>query len=139
MRITRSSYGHGKASDIAERKPSWCSTSNKLNQWWKIDFGEKKGVLPSAYTLQHGWSGVSGALRNWVLEGSKDGKVWSTLMNHVDDETLTKGYATATWKINDVSTSYRYLRVRQTNKNSAGKDSLRLCGFEVYGQLVLND
>ncbi|XP_028393551.1 coiled-coil domain-containing protein 18-like [Dendronephthya gigantea] len=139
MKITRSSYGHGKASDVAERKGSWCSTSNKTNQWWKIDFGEKRSVLPSAYTLQHGWSGVSGALRNWVLEGSRDGKVWHILANHVNDDTLDKGYAAATWKIDDVSTAYRFLRVRQTGKNEAGKDSLRLSGLEVYGQLVLND
>ena len=78
-------------------------------------------------------------MRTWVLEGSRDGKEWFTLINHVNDEALTKGYAAATWKIKDVSTPYRCLRVRQTGKNSAGKDSLRLCGFEVYGQLVLNE
>jgi valyl-tRNA synthetase len=61
------------------------------------------------------------------------------LRNHVNDETLDKGYAAATWKIDDVNKPYRYLRVRQTGKNEAGKDSLRLSGFEVYGQLVLND
>ena len=52
VKITRSSYGHGKASDVADRKGSWCSTSNKANQWWKIDFGDKRSILPSAYTLQ---------------------------------------------------------------------------------------
>jgi hypothetical protein len=52
VKITRSSYGHGKASDVADRKGSWCSTSNKASQWWKIDFGEKRSILPSAYTLQ---------------------------------------------------------------------------------------
>ncbi len=82
---------------------------------------------------------MSGALRNWVLEGSRDSKVWHILRNHVNDETLDKGYAAATWKIDDVNTAYRYLRVRQTGKNEAGKESLRLSGFEVYGQLVLND
>ena len=54
VKITRSSYGHGKASDVADRKGSWCSTSNKANQWWKIDFGEKRSILPTAYTLQVG-------------------------------------------------------------------------------------
>ena len=54
VKITRSSYGHGKASDVAERKGSWCSTSNKANQWWKIGFGEKRSIRPSAYTLQVG-------------------------------------------------------------------------------------
>ena len=57
----------------------------------------------------------------------------------MNDETLDKGYAAATWKIDDDSTAYRHLRVRQTGKNEAGKDSLRLSGIEVYGQLVLND
>lgn len=72
-------------------------------------------------------------------EGSREGKVWHILRHHVNDETLDKGYAAATWKIDDVTTAYRYLRVRQTGKNEGGKDSLRLSSIELYGQLQLNE
>ena len=133
--VSRSSYGHGKAMDVADRKASWCSTSNKPNQWWKIDFGDKTAVNVAAYSLRHGWSGSAGALRNWSLEGSNDNKRWGTLIQHRNDATLNGKYAFATWKVDAGEAYYRYLRVRQTGKNSAGTHALRLCGMEVYGQI----
>ncbi|XP_032238620.1 repetitive organellar protein [Nematostella vectensis] len=135
--ITRSSYGHGKATDAADRRPSWCSTSNKPNQWWKIDFGDKRTVVANGYRLRHGWSGNAGALRHWVLEGSMDGRRWLLLKQHENDDSLNSAYASGYWKLENITTGYRFVRVRQTGPNSTGTNALRLCGFEVYGKIVI--
>lgn len=137
--ISRSSCGHGRATDVANRKPSWCSTSNKPNQWWKIDFGEKRLVIPTAYSLRHGWTGNAGALRHWVCEGSLDGRKWTVLRQHINDESINTAYGYGYWKIpNDDQAAYRFIRVRQTGLNSSGRHALRLCGFEVYGKLEID-
>lgn len=136
--ISRSSYGHGRATDVANRKPSWCSTSNKPNQWWKIDFGEKRVVIPTAYSLRHGWSGNAGALRHWVCEGSLDGRKWIVLRQHINDDTINTAYGYGYWKLpNEEHNAYRFIRVRQTGLNSSGRHALRLCGIEVYGKLEI--
>ncbi|KAK3707886.1 hypothetical protein QZH41_005756 [Actinostola sp. cb2023] len=137
--INRSSYGHGRATDVANRRPSWCSTSNKPNQWWKVDFGDKRLIAPTAYSLRHGWSGSAGALRHWVFEASVDGRKWVVLRQHINDETIATPYGFGYWKVsNEEDKGYRFVRVRQTGVNSSGKYALRLCGIEVYGKLMID-
>jgi hypothetical protein len=39
-------------------------------------------MYPTAYSVRHGLAGPGRALRNWVLEGSSDGKTWMPLREH---------------------------------------------------------
>jgi len=41
------------------------------------------------YTLRHSRGYSNSALRNWLLQGSKDGLNWTTLVTHTDDQRLT--------------------------------------------------
>jgi E3 ubiquitin-protein ligase HECTD1 len=45
-------------------------------------------LVPSCYTLRHARGYGRSALRNWQLQVSKDGQIWQTLFNHVDDCSL---------------------------------------------------
>jgi hypothetical protein len=104
-----------------------------------VDFGPKRLVWPKAYGLRHGYSSGSNFLRNWVLEGSVDGQHWCLLSEHSEDKGLIDtGYAAHTWMLEKPppASGLRYLRVKQTGRNSSHAFDLYLSGFEVYGRLL---
>ena len=45
-------------------------------------------VIPNAYTLRHARGYGRSALRNWQFQVSKDGVTWTTLYDHLDDQSL---------------------------------------------------
>ncbi|KAK6057909.1 hypothetical protein COOONC_04534, partial [Cooperia oncophora] len=96
-------------------------------------------LYPTAYTLRHARGYGRSALRNWLLQGSKDKQVWEVLVAHSDDISLGDPGSTATWPIEDDRTKgpFRYLRIAQNGKNSSGQTCyLSVSGFEVYGEIV---
>lgn len=56
-------------------------------------------IIPTCYTLRHARGYGRSALRNWLLQGSKDGTTWTTLVTHVDDTSLHEPGSTASWPI----------------------------------------
>ena len=56
--------------------------------WFFIDLG--LWVIPSAYTLRHARGYGRSALRNWLIQVSKDSQTWLTLMTHSDDSSLNE-------------------------------------------------
>ncbi|EPB74190.1 Sad1 / UNC-like protein [Ancylostoma ceylanicum] len=107
------------------------------NANFTIDLGVL--IYPTAYTLRHARGYGRSALRNWLLQGSKDKQVWEVLVAHADDTSLGDPGSTATWPIEDDRTKgpFRYLRVAQNGKNSSGQTYyLSISGFEVYGEIV---
>ena len=106
-------------------------------------------VLPTHYSL---WTHQgAGLLRNWVLEGSKDGSKYTILREHVNDgglaETSSKVFAISSffsffskfnilnfqfsWPITPGTDFYRFLRIRMTGKSSQNDYYLTLSAFEV--------
>mmetsp|Transcript_4271 Transcript_4271/g.15743 ORF Transcript_4271/g.15743 Transcript_4271/m.15743 type:complete len:509 (-) Transcript_4271:75-1601(-) len=134
--VTRSSDGTGRAIDAAGRVGTKSYTDGVPNSWWQFDLGPTRTVLPSRYTLRHGSKQNTNVLRSWILEASNDGRDWTLLKAHKNDETLHgTGFATASWPIEDADQAFRHFRVRQTGPNSTGDDYLVLSGFELYGTL----
>ena len=93
--ITRSSSAKGSASDAAalafsnsctRRTPVIDSNGNHTN-WYMFDFKNLR-ILPTHYSLRHGWKQGKFCLRSWKLEGSINGTSWVTFCQHTDDETL---------------------------------------------------
>jgi len=74
-------------------------------------------------------------LRNWSLQGSNDGKNWTLLKKHVNDNTLNSNFGTASWPVKEATRNFRHFRVLQTGHNSSGNNFLSLSGFELYGEL----
>ena len=56
------------------------------NAWFAVDMG--LWVYPSSYTLRHSRGYGRSALRNWLVQVSKDGKEWTTIRTHEADSAL---------------------------------------------------
>lgn len=122
------------ATAVAGREAVRCVTRNIPNSFFIIDL-KTASVIPNYYSLRHYSSWDVEALRHWVIEGSVDGKKFTILRNHVDDETLRQKGQVAAWKIDSSQQRYRLFRIRQTGLNSNKHNYLALSGFEIYGQL----
>jgi len=106
--------------------------------WFSVDFTPiNLRILPSHYTLKHGYDIPEHFLRHWDFLGSKDGENWVILKSHSSDANLRgQGYSTHTWKIdNHDNQYYSHFRIRQTGVNSSEGHHLVCCGFEIYGDV----
>jgi hypothetical protein len=121
---------------VVGRETVRCVSANKPDQWFIIDFKEKR-IQPSHYTMRHYSSWDLEALRNWRFEGSNDGRNWVILRTHIEDKGLDFKGATHTWPIENQRGAYSMFRVYQTGNNSNNHLYLALSGFEVYGKLYL--
>jgi hypothetical protein len=94
-------------------------------------------IIPSHYTLRHGFDNSDEVLRNWVLEASVDGTAFVELSTHTNDAKLVAaGGSTASWPIaaRRGGAAYSYFRVRITGDNSPRfANRLMMAGFELYG------
>ncbi|VDM61213.1 unnamed protein product [Angiostrongylus costaricensis] len=127
----------GKPEDVLSRdvNPINCHSSDDRNANFTIDLGIL--IYPTAYTLRHARGYGRSALRNWLLQGSKDKQVWEVLVAHSDDTSLGDPGSTATWPIEDDRRPFRYFRIAQNGKNSSGQTYyLSISGFEIYGEIV---
>lgn len=121
-------------------EPFW--TRNEQNSWIEIDFGSSQSVIPTAYTLRHGFNKARDGIRNWVLEGSIDQEFYDILRCHSDDKHLGNApFDTHTWSLqNPRGQKYRYLRLRQIGKGAGDepkfKHQFTISGVEFYGWLV---
>jgi len=110
-------------------------TDHKSGSWMAVDL--KRLLAPTHYCLRSSKHANSHKLRNWRLEGSKDGSSWKCLREHVNDFSLadTK-FSVASWPIENADTAvFRHFRVYQTCKNSSGDNHLMCAGIELYGML----
>lgn len=134
--VTWSSIEKGRSAAIFEREPSECWTQDVPSSWFTVDLGAGRSLRITAYTLRHGGGTKQDLIRNWTLKGSLDGKEFTTLMRHKDDESLSTPFATMTWTISGVSQAYRYFKIIQTGHNSSKHNFLSIGGVEFYGELI---
>ncbi|XP_074622553.1 uncharacterized protein LOC141880868 isoform X2 [Acropora palmata] len=139
--VTRSSDREGHAEDLLKdqvKRGTVSGTKDKEGSSWCVDLTEKYVLYLTHYTLRHGRERSMSVLLNWRLEGSLDGRTWTTLKNHEDDHGLKKDrpYCTCTWAIDGDSNAFRYFRIFQTGKNSSGRFGIFLSGIELYGVLI---
>lgn len=118
-----------------------CWTKNELNSWFEFDFGETTTVMPTAYTLRHGFDKARDGIRNWVLEGSNDHDCYDILRCHSNDTNLGNApFDTHTWALqNATGKAYRYLRLRQIGPGAAAESKFKyqftISGVEFYGMM----
>ena len=127
---------------------SWfnCMTKDEEGSWFAVDFGERRRVQPTHYSLKQ-LQYAHHSLQSWVLEGSAEDNDapaddgWMVLSEINDDTTLSTehGYE-STWPVEmqaaTVATGFRHFRIRQTGTNKAGTFELSLTGFELYGSMT---
>jgi len=133
------SLPYGRLEDILSRDTSAlnCHTNDDRKAWFAIDLGV--WIIPTCYTLRHARGYGRSALRNWLLQVSKDGSNWTTLYTHTDDTSLNEPGSTASWPLTsgDESQGWRHVRIQQTGKNASGQTHyLSLSGLELYGTVT---
>ena len=132
VKITSSGDGYNSAYNVADFywKDYWIS-NNQEGAWIKFDF-LKRSVLLTGYTIKSDGNGA-GHLLGWSIEGSNDNNVWVKIDSQSTNE-LNQNYVTKSFPCK-AEESYRYIRLKQTAKNSSGMDSMMLSNLEFFGEL----
>ncbi|KAK8848292.1 hypothetical protein M9Y10_019352 [Tritrichomonas musculus] len=107
------------------------------NMWLKYDFVDRK-VCPTSYTIKSRHNYNDHHPRSWVIEGSNtdsesDWTILDERNNYNGIEGMNVCYA---FEMKEQTEFYRYLRIRQTGKNSSNYDYLCLSGLEYFGRLL---
>ena len=127
--------------NVVGRSVVRCVTSAEPTAWICIELSHC-WVQPTAYTLRHYVSWDTECMRNWVLEGSRDGKLFGPLSIHVNDAAINGIGATHTWRIqlpraaSSLHNYFRFFRLTLTGPNNNNHLYLACSGFELYGDLL---
>jgi hypothetical protein len=135
MNATGSSLERGSVSNLLDENALELWTQNVPASYFCIDFMRYR-VTPLAYALRHGHNHKRDYLRNWDFQGSNDGKLWTTLRRHSNDDSLNGPFDVKVFALlTPPAVPYQFFRIIQTGHNSSGNNFLVLSGFEVFGEL----
>eukprot|EP01045_Picozoa_sp_COSAG04_P004561 COSAG04_NODE_200_length_20490_cov_33.582021_2_plen_3075_part_00 len=126
---------------VGRSDDGYCYTSNERNQWFCVDLGEGRTVVPTYFCLRNDQAG-SYPLRNWTLQGktAENDADWVDIQRYSNDETLARvAYSVGAWPIEGEARAFRHFRIHQHGDNGNGSGHLMCCGFELYGQLTMED
>lgn len=134
VRVTSTAISDGDSHLFVEHQfanQNW-TVDDKTSTFFAVELPAPLSI--THYTLRHGdKEDFAYSLRNWVLEGSADGKIWTTLSSHDEDASLRGNYQSHTWPLLNRAPPCRHFRVMVARKNEAGTFHLVICGFELYG------
>lgn len=124
VKVTSSSVNSNffpKNSVDLENEENYFQTKNEQNSWLKYDFGDRK-VCPSHYTIRSRPNDgkINHHPKSWVIEGSNtdNDNDWQILDSRNDITVLEGAKLKHTFDIKNKKGSFRYLRIRQTGRNS---------------------
>uniref|UniRef100_A0A0D9WFC6 BTB domain-containing protein n=1 Tax=Leersia perrieri TaxID=77586 RepID=A0A0D9WFC6_9ORYZ len=107
----------------------------KMCSWWMVDIGQDHQLMCNYYTLRQ--DGSTTFMRSWVLQGSMDGRSWTSLRVHEDDQTICQPGQFASWPITGPSAllPFQYFRVMLTGPATGVSNTwnLCICFLELYG------
>ena len=115
-------------------------TNDLPNSWICFEF-INHFIIPTHYTLKSEKSnGVNGRHpKSWVIEvsnNSNDANGWITIDTQRNNSSLNGSNYVHTFSIkNKVTDRYKFIRIRQTDKNFHGNNLLLLDSIEFYGQI----
>ncbi|KAK2660876.1 hypothetical protein Ddye_007409 [Dipteronia dyeriana] len=103
--------------------------------WWMVDIGQDHQLMCNYYTLR--MDGSRAYIRFWNFQGSMDGRTWTNLRVHENDQTLCKPGQFASWPITGPNAllPFRFFRVVLTGPTTDASNPLNLCIclLELYG------
>lgn len=103
--------------------------------WWMIDLGLDHQLMCNYYTLRQ--DGSKAFMRYWNFQGSSDGKNWTNLRVHENDQTLSKPGQFASWAVTGPNAllPFRYFRVALMGPTTDDINpwTLCICFLELYG------
>ncbi|WOG97717.1 hypothetical protein DCAR_0417058 [Daucus carota subsp. sativus] len=107
----------------------------KVSSWWMVDIGNDHQLICNHYTLRQ--DGSRAFIRSWNFQGSVDGKNWTNLRVHENDQTICKPGQFASWPVTGSNSllPFRFFRVCLTAPTSDDTNqwSLCTCFLELYG------
>ncbi|KAM7521310.1 hypothetical protein LguiB_020272 [Lonicera macranthoides] len=105
------------------------------SSWWMIDVGPDHQLMCNYYTLR--LDGSKGFIRCWNFQGSSDGKNWTNLRVHENEQTICKPGQFASWPIMGPNAllPFRFFRVVLTAPTTDDRNpwAFCICFFELYG------
>ena len=110
------------------------SETEESNSWVEIKF-TSAWIIPTMFVIAD--SPNVFRLRNWEVQGSRDGKSYETLDSHKDDQTFQNQCQIEAFKPKQrPHRSYRIFRIQQTGNLTNGElqgVNLRVGRFEIFG------
>ncbi|GJX12824.1 BTB/POZ domain-containing protein, partial [Tanacetum coccineum] len=103
--------------------------------WWMVDLGPDHQLMCNYYTFRQ--DGSKAFMRRWNFQGSSDGKNWTNLRVHENDQTVTKPGQFASWAVTGPNAllPFRYFRVALMGPTTDDINpwTLCICFLELYG------
>ncbi|XP_070028530.1 BTB/POZ domain-containing protein At2g30600 isoform X1 [Nicotiana sylvestris] len=103
--------------------------------WWMVDVGQDHQLMCNYYTLRQDGSGAF--MRRWNFQGSLDGKSWTNLRIHENDQTICKPGQFASWPITGPNAllPFRFFRLLMTAPTTDDTNPWNccICFLELYG------
>ncbi|KAE8659813.1 BTB/POZ domain-containing protein [Hibiscus syriacus] len=95
--------------------------------WWMVDIGQDHQLMCNYYTLRQ--DGSRAYIRNWKFQGSMDGRAWTDLRVHENDQTMCKPGQFASWPANGPNAllPFRFFRVLLTGPTMDASNRWNLC------------
>jgi hypothetical protein len=127
--------GHA-AKNVADFGTNSCFYSvNEPNQWICFDFKAMK-IRPTHYSIRMCSPGPNSyQLKNWVIEGSRDGTSWNEIDRRENNTDLNRSCAMETFNVCKVDT-FRLIRFRQIGLNHQYDNLMIFTAFELFGSLI---
>jgi len=109
-------------------------TRSATNSWIIITLAKPIQFMITQYRIKAGKCD-SHYPRNWVLEGSLDGKSWNLLSKHVNDTSLKEPNGIGKW---DIKTPHYFdkFRINETGPESSNSYYLLFQSIEFYGKVT---
>ncbi|XP_050157203.1 BTB/POZ domain-containing protein At2g30600 isoform X2 [Malus sylvestris] len=103
--------------------------------WWTVDIGADHQLICNYYTLRQ--DGSRAYMRYWNFQGSLDGKTWTNLRAHENDQTICKPGQFASWPVigQNALLPFRFFRVVLTGPTADASNpwNFCICFLELYG------
>jgi hypothetical protein len=93
-------------------------------------------VRPNRYCLSFPATDTCHRPANWTLSASLDGKAWTTLCTHVEDQALISA-TRASWPVLKRDQAFKHFQLTSTDHGGDSEPCFHVCGFELYGQVRL--
>ncbi|WVZ82987.1 hypothetical protein U9M48_030182 [Paspalum notatum var. saurae] len=113
-----------------------CIEDGKKCSWWMVDIGKDHQLMCNYYTVRQ--DGSTTFMRCWVLQGSMDGRSWTSLRVHENDPTICHPGQFASWPVvgPPALLPFRFFRVVMTGPATGCASNawnLCICFLELYG------
>ncbi|CAM9685306.1 unnamed protein product, partial [Phaeothamnion confervicola] len=138
VRVTSSGMEVGTEAAVVSRRRAPSRTKRSPESWICVDVGSQQSLDVSHYSLCSGADREGFDMVNWVCEGyDVRTRMW-VILTHDTTRTplvLRSPYGVATWPVDSMGKSFRFIRLRSTGPNGAAGQALPVCAIELYGRL----